>query len=291
MGGIVVKKYYGITYRILSLSLVLVMGLGILLEPLKVEAAQTPCLTPDSIKQEEKYLLGERTEIKFRMLFGSYEKETYKMNLYYNSESSSVLVATVDGDVYIDTQRERLVSESIEWDTWGYPAGSYTIEVICMYYDQDEWKIADKGMWYVRLVEHGTWVKDHVGWRFKIYDGSYPYNEWKLIDNVWYYFNSSGYMVTGWRFINGYWYYFNSSGAMVTGWICDGGTWYFLNRDGAMVTGWQYIDGYWYYFNGSGAMLANQWIGNYYVTSSGAMATNRWIGRYYVGYDGAWIGF
>ena len=135
----------------------------------------------------------------------------------------------------------------------------------------------------------GTWKHDGMGWWYQNPNGTYPANCWKQIDNVWYYFNASGYIVTGWRLIGGTWYYFNGSGAMVTGWKLLGGTWYYFTGGGAMVTGWQSIGGVWYYFEGSGAMVANRWVGNYYLQADGSMATNKWIGIYYVGADGVWI--
>ena len=45
--------------------------------------------------------------------------------------------------------------------------------------------------------EGGYWKKNSVGWWYEYSDGSYLTNCWKKIDNVWYYFNSKGYAVTG----------------------------------------------------------------------------------------------
>ena len=42
----------------------------------------------------------------------------------------------------------------------------------------------------------GWWVEDKSGW--------WPSNAWLKIDNYWYYFNSSGYMVTN-QYVDGYW--------------------------------------------------------------------------------------
>lgn len=100
----------------------------------------------------------------------------------------------------------------------------------------------------------GWWVQDSVGWWYQNADGTWPANAWQYIDNEWYYFNSSGYMVTGWQFIGNHWYYLKSSGAMATGWLKDGDATYYLSESGAMVTGWQTIEGRKYFFNTSGAM-------------------------------------
>ena len=154
-----------------------------------------------------------------------------------------------------------------------------------------------------------TWMKDGIGWWYQNADGSYPANQWKFINNEWYFFDASGYMKTGWLnqggtwyyltsggamktgWLNdgGTWYYMESSGAMKTGWLNDGGTWYYMASSGVMQTGWINLGGTWYYLASSGAMASNQWIGNYYVLASGAMATNQWVGIYYVGANGAWI--
>ncbi len=42
------------------------------------------------------------------------------------------------------------------------------------------------------------WIRDSTGWWYRNGDGSYTAADWQLIDDKWYYFNSSGYMVTGW---------------------------------------------------------------------------------------------
>lgn len=43
----------------------------------------------------------------------------------------------------------------------------------------------------------GTWHEDANGWWFEYSGGGNPSNTWEEIDNHWYYFNGSGYMVTG----------------------------------------------------------------------------------------------
>ena len=122
----------------------------------------------------------------------------------------------------------------------------------------------------------GTWKHDGIGWWYLNANGTYPVNIWREIDNVTYYFNASGYIVTDWQSIDGVWYYFDSSGAMMTGWQSIGGVWYYFNSSGAMMTGWQSIGGVWYYFNGSGDMVTGwQSIGGvwYCFNSSGTMMT------------------
>ena len=141
----------------------------------------------------------------------------------------------------------------------------------------------------------GTWKKDSTGWWYQWSDRSYPAKMFLKISGKTYYFNASGYMVTGWQYIGGKWYYFDGSGAMVTGWQYLGGKWYYMNSSGVMLTGKQYIGGKWYYFNGSGAMVTGwQYIGGkwYYFNGSGAMVTGwQYLGGkwYYMNSSGAMV--
>ena len=42
------------------------------------------------------------------------------------------------------------------------------------------------------------WIHDAGGWWYRNTDGTYTVNNWQQIDGKWYFFNSTGYMVTGW---------------------------------------------------------------------------------------------
>ena len=97
----------------------------------------------------------------------------------------------------------------------------------------------------------GIWKQNSSGWWYEYPDGSYAQDEMKTIDGKTYYFNRSGYMVTGWT----------------------------------------QIDGKWYVFDSSGAMKKNTWEGNYWLGEDGVMATDSWVNnnQYYVGSDGKWI--
>ena len=58
---------------------------------------------------------------------------------------------------------------------------------------------------------------------------------------VWYYFSTSGKMVSdGWSKIGGKYYYFDGDGAMQTGWVDDDT--YYTNADGVMQIGWAYLE-------------------------------------------------
>ena len=107
-----------------------------------------------------------------------------------------------------------------------------------------------------------SWQRDNKGWWIKNSDGSYPRNEWKLVNNSWYFFDSQGYMFTGWLNISGSWYYLNT----------DEGS-----NNGKMVTGWRAVSGKWYY-------LSTATDG-----SGGKMLLNTTIDGYKLGADGAWV--
>ena len=158
------------------------------------------------------------------------------------------------------------------------------------------------------------WVRSGNRWWYCHRDGSYTKDDWEAIHGVWYYFDQSGWMVTGWlkkpegwyylnpstgamatgwASINGKWYFLNSAGRMVTGWLSRPSGWYYLSDSGAMATGWQYIRNAWYYLEEGNGNMVTGWkqVGNnwYYLQSSGAMAANTWIGDYYVNGSGVWV--
>lgn len=112
-------------------------------------------------------------------------------------------------------------------------------------------------------VLRGTWERTETGiWKFRQTTGIYAAGRWGIVDNLWYYFDGEGRMLTGWQFINNQWYYLCTEadtktkaglkeGAMVTGWHYDPAyqSWFYLGADGAMAIGWKKIDGKQYYFN------------------------------------------
>ena len=158
------------------------------------------------------------------------------------------------------------------------------------------------------------WIRSGNRWWYCHRDGSYTKDDWEAINGVWYYFDQSGWMVTGWlkkpegwyylnpstgamatswANVNGKWYFLNSAGRMVTGWLSRPSGWYYLSDSGAMATGWQYIRNAWYYLEEGNGNMVTGWkqVGNnwYYLQSSGAMAANTWIGDYYVNGSGVWV--
>lgn len=147
----------------------------------------------------------------------------------------------------------------------------------------------DQGQWDENKV-YPHWMKNSIGWWYVTEDGSYPrdtlfnignntfyFNQvgymvtgWKLIDDKWYFFDSSGYMKkNAWANINGLWYFFDSEGKMVTGWVETPSATFYFADDGHMVTGWKQIDGKWYFFNQSGQAVKNQYLKGFYFDQDG----------------------
>lgn len=77
----------------------------------------------------------------------------------------------------------------------------------------------------------GEWKQDDKGWWYDNGDGTFPKNEWKLIDDAWYAFDESGYMRTGWFKDGNDWYYLQNNGIMATDTDVEG---YHLGSNGKM---------------------------------------------------------
>lgn len=100
----------------------------------------------------------------------------------------------------------------------------------------------------ISLLSFGTMIPN------TLYKANAAENYWKIINNNWYYMDSTGKVQTGWISHNGNWYYIDSNGVMKTGWIYDSGNWYYLYSDGSMAQN-AYVNGY--YLGSSGAWTIN----------------------------------
>ena len=129
-------------------------------------------------------------------------------------------------------------------------------------------------------IEKG-WKKNTIGWWYVRPDGSYPKDKFEKIDDTWYYFDGSGYMLTDkWKkHTDGKWYYLDPSGAMAAGWKKIDGKWYYFDTEGAMKTGWVKYKDVWYYLNAkNGDMVSNAFVqsadgkGWYYLKPDGSLA-------------------
>lgn len=103
---------------------------------------------------------------------------------------------------------------------------------------------SSSGSAYGPGTANGAWVQNEHGWWFKNTDGSWPSNNWLMVNNKWYYFNAEGYMTTGWQLVNGKWYYMTSNGDMTTGWQFVNDKWYYMDASGAMLSNTTTPDGY-----------------------------------------------
>ena len=91
-----------------------------------------------------------------------------------------------------------------------------------------------------------VWKKDNKGWWYLKKDKSYPKLELLNIDSKEYWFDASGYMVTGWlQDISGDWFYFNDTGSMrKSAWLEYKSEWYYMSGSGAMLKSAVTPDGY-----------------------------------------------
>lgn len=160
--------------------------------------------------------------------------------------------------------------------------------------------VGSDGLW----IEN-KWIQSGNQWWYRRGDGTYTTNDFETISGQTYYFDASGYMVTGWKQIKSNWYFFNASGAVVkSAWQGN----YYLGSDGVMLTNTFTPDGYYvgadgvyvrnqkitaedkdYYLNADGKVAKNQWSGDYYLDSNGNPYINRWAGSYWCGEDGKYV--
>lgn len=117
-------------------------------------------------------------------------------------------------------------------------------------------------------IVRADWLQDKFGRWYMEEDGSYPVSEWKEMCGEWYYFKDTGYAATGPLIIDDVQYYFHSSGVMASEeWI-------------------EYRDNR-YYFNKDGSLARNCWIEElYYVDKQGAMVKNKRVDGIYINEDG-----
>ena len=241
------------------------------------------------------------------------------------------IAGNVDINVTFDSMQQMgWVQEKDGWYYYSNDGTKLTSQWIGNYYVGEDGKMLTNqwiGDYYVDA--NGLWSPDHWinndgKWWYRHQDGTYTKNDFEVIDNQTYYFDSDGYRVTGWRQIKSDWYYFNASGIMVkNSWAGN----YFLEKDGKMAKSkwigtfyvdangvwqpdrWIYNGRWWYrygdgsyprnkfdvinnnvyYFDSNGYVVTGWQVINgnwYYFNGSGAMLKSQWIGNYYVGKDG-----
>ncbi|MBF0911180.1 MAG: N-acetylmuramoyl-L-alanine amidase [Atopobiaceae bacterium] len=114
-----------------------------------------------------------------------------------------------------------------------------------------------------RSTSEVGWHTDGKGsWWYQTGESSDEYAVgWYRVGMKWYYFNASGWMLTGWVHASWdgsdkYWWYFDESGALLYDqWVKYNDGWYLLGSDGRMATGWAERDGKRYFLDGTGRMV------------------------------------
>ncbi|QFG72935.1 hypothetical protein LF145_06220 [Limosilactobacillus frumenti] len=109
-------------------------------------------------------------------------------------------------------------------------------------------------------------------------------NEWKQINNKWYYFGQNGQATKDWyKSAAGNWYYFTDNGSAQTGWFkSKAGCWYYFDPTNAWAQkGWfKSAAGLWYYFDPQNVWAKTGWFWSgynwYYFDSTNTWADTGW---------------
>ena len=107
------------------------------------------------------------------------------------------------------------------------------------------------------------WIKDNVGWWYRLPNGDYAKSSWSKINGEWYYFGADGYAYCEkWLKYKGEWYYFDKDCKMLCEkWLTIGEeTFYFNNWGVCDISYVRTIDGKQYAFNERGALIKNKII-------------------------------
>ena len=146
------------------------------------------------------------------------------------------------------------------------------------------WRVINQNWYYFNVsgcMATNTWVGNY----YLGIDGVMARNTW--IDNV-YVDASGLRQQNGWIYNGRWWYRYGDGSYPCSKFDVINGSTYYFDKSGYMVTGWKSIESNWYYFNASGCMVTNTWVGDYYLDFDGKMAISQWINDRYVGQDGAW---
>ena len=234
-------------------------------------------------------------------------------NQWFTQQDNYWYCAKEDGSLYTDGVYE-ISGKKYYFSSRG------NMETGLIYVSSDTRYIADdNGV----LLSEG-WTELNSNWYYVNSDSTIALSQWigasyyvdysgimvtgsRLIDDVYYYFDSNGYLIydassgkAGWQFNNGYWYYFNEAGKPVDGWV---GPYYF--EHGKMLTNTFITDSKsenMYYVGSNGRYVTNGWhyikasnfasydvyhhYGWIYVDSNGVVSENTWE---YI--DGNWYYF
>ena len=107
------------------------------------------------------------------------------------------------------------------------------------------------------------WIKDNVGWWYRLPNGDYAKNSWSKINGEWYYFGADGYAYCEkWLKYKNEWYYFDKDCKMLCEkWLTVGEETFYFNDWGVCDLNYvRTIDGKQYAFNERGALIKNKII-------------------------------
>ena len=259
---------------------------------------------------------------KYKLGDGTYIKSNFKMindaTYYFNSNGYMVTGwQNINDKFYYFNASGDMVTNA--W-VGNYYLGSDGI-MLTDTFTPDGYYVDANGAWAT-----SKWIQSGNRWWYRHYDGTYTTNDFEVIGNQTYYFDASGYMVTGWQNINDKYYFFNATGSMVKNawvgnyylgsdgimltntftpdgyyvnangvwsiskWIQSGSQWWYRHYDGIYTTNdFEVIGNQTYYFDSNGYMVTGWQNINgkyYFFNASGAMVTNTWVGNYYLGSDG-----
>ena len=218
---------------------------------------------------------------KFNNGDGTYRTSQWLLlnNVWYYFDSKGIMQTgwtTVGDDTYyMDANGAMQTGWLLLGNTWYYlnasgaklSDGWQWINDKCYYFDKNGCMAANTWIGDSYVDASGAWVPG----KQRVVPG------WKVVSGRWKYLEQNGeYVKFKWLLLDNIWYHFDSNGYMQTGWLLLGNTWYYLESSGAMVAGrWQWINGKCYYFDNNGYMAANTWIGDSYVDASGAWIPNK----------------
>ena len=107
------------------------------------------------------------------------------------------------------------------------------------------------------------WIKDNVGWWYRLPNGDYAKNSWSKINGEWYYFGADGYAYCEkWLKYKNEWYYFDKDCKMLCEkWLTVGEETFYFNNWGVCDTSYvRNINGKEYAFNERGALIKDKII-------------------------------
>ena len=157
------------------------------LPPMPNNPSETPAPTPEvkaGWKKDEK-------GTKYQRANGSFAKDEWEPvnGIWYHFDENGYMQTgwlNLDGTWYYLND-----DGSMAKDTW---IGTYYVD--------------ESGAWVIE-----GWQNSGYGWWYQRANGTYPHNEWEIINGIWYYFDENGYMLADTTTPDGY--YVDENGAWI----------------------------------------------------------------------------